>query len=61
MNVFEHIISTAWKKSSEVAASLQRQAPGARMIGEFAVKQATKEAEKVAHRIREMHSSLRQK
>lgn len=61
MNVFEHILSTAWKKSNDVASSLQRQAPGARMIGEFAVKQATKEAEKVAQRIREIHSSLRQK
>jgi hypothetical protein len=61
MIFFNHIISTAWKKSSEVASSFQRQAPGARMIGEFAVKQATKEAEKVVHRIREMHSSLRQK
>jgi hypothetical protein len=61
MNFFEHVISTAWKKSSELASSLQRQAPGARMIGEFAVKQATKEAEKVAHRIREFHSSHRQK
>lgn len=61
MNFFEHVISTAWKKSSELASSLQRQAPGARMIGEFAVKQATKEAEKVAHRIREFHSAHRQK
>jgi hypothetical protein len=61
MNFFEHVISTAWKKSGEVAASLQRQAPGARMIGEFAVKQASKEAEKVAHRVREIHSSCRQK
>ncbi|CAB4668678.1 unannotated protein [freshwater metagenome] len=61
MKFFEHLASAAWKKSSEVASSLQRQAPGARMIGEFAVKQATKEAEKVAQRIREVHSSLRQK
>jgi hypothetical protein len=61
MNFLQHVVSIAWKKSGEVASSLQRQAPGARMIGEFAVKQASKEAEKVAHRIREMHSSCRPK
>lgn len=61
MKFLEHIASVAWKKSSEIASSLQRQAPGARMIGVFAVKQATKEAEKMAQRVREVHSSLRPK
>lgn len=61
MSVINHVILTAWRRSVEYASSLQRQAPGARMIGEFAVKQASKEAEKVAHRIHELHSSCRQK
>lgn len=61
MKFLEHLASSAWKKSSEVASSLQRQAPGARMIGEFAVKQASKEAEKIVQRIRELRSSPRQK
>jgi hypothetical protein len=61
MKIVENIASRAFKKSIEVTSSLQRQAPGARMIGEFAVKQATKEVEKLAYRIQQFHSDLRQK
>lgn len=34
------------KKVTDFVSSLRRQAPAARMIGEFAVKQAAKEANK---------------
>ena len=34
------------KKVADMVSSLRRQAPAARMIGEFAVKQAAKEANK---------------
>jgi hypothetical protein len=61
MKFLDHVVTVVLKKSSDVTSSLQRQAPGARMIGEFAVKQATKEGEKIARRIRDIHSSLRQK
>jgi leucyl aminopeptidase (aminopeptidase T) len=61
MKFFNQIVSVAWKKSSDVATSLQRQAPGARMIGEFAVKQFAKEAEKIADRISGRQTSSTQK
>lgn len=61
MKFLDSVFSAAWKKSTEIASSLQRHAPGARMIGEFAVKQATKEAEKLADRIRDRHSTDPQK
>jgi hypothetical protein len=61
MKSVEHLISATLKKSGDFAASLHKQAPGARMIGEFAVKQAGKELEKIASRIRVIHSSLRPK
>jgi len=35
-----------WQKISRTIADLRQQAPGARMIGEFAVRQASKEATK---------------
>jgi hypothetical protein len=35
-----------WKKSTDIVQSLQRQAPGAKMVGQFAVKFATTEVSK---------------
>ena len=61
MKFFNQIVFAAWKKSNHVATSLHRQAPGARMIGEFAVKQFAKEAEKIADRIRGRQTSSTQK
>lgn len=46
----EQLIASAFKKASETASAIQRQAPAARMIGEFAVKQLTKEVEKISRR-----------
>lgn len=45
------VVQEAVKKTTDVAMSIQRQAPAARMIGEFAVKQAIKELEKISQRI----------
>lgn len=45
------VVQEAVKKTTNVAMSIQRQAPAARMIGEFAVKQAIKELEKISQRI----------
>lgn len=45
------VIHEAIKKTSDVAMSIQRQAPAARMVGEFAVKQVIKELEKISQRI----------
>jgi hypothetical protein len=61
MTFFQHLFSEVVKKTTVVASSIQRQAPGARMIGEFAVKHATQEAEKIAARIRGRNSSDPQK
>ena len=52
MKNFEQLAINAWKKSNEIVSSIQRQAPGARMIGEFAVKQISKETEKLAGRLK---------
>ena len=46
----EHIVASTMKKATETASAIQRQAPAARMIGEFAVKQLTKEVEKFSRR-----------
>jgi hypothetical protein len=40
-----------WKKSNDVVRSLQKQAPGAKMVGQFAVKFATTEVSKVVSRL----------
>lgn len=45
------VVQEAVKKTTDVAMSIQRQAPAARIIGEFAVKQAIKELEKISQRI----------
>lgn len=45
-NPLVSIHRAVWKSLSERVASVRRQAPGARMVGEFAVKQAVKEAQR---------------
>jgi hypothetical protein len=40
-----------WKRSNEVVQSLQKQAPGAKMVGQFAVKFAVSEASKILSRL----------
>ena len=40
-----------WKKSNDVVRSLQKQAPGAKMVGQFAVKFAATEVTKVVSRL----------
>lgn len=52
MKNFEQLAIEAWKKSNDLVSSIQRQAPGARMIGEFVVKQISKETEKLANRLK---------
>lgn len=52
MKNFEQLAIDAWKKSNDLVSSIQRQAPGARMIGEFVVKQISKETEKLADRLK---------
>ena len=50
MTRLDDVLYSALKKAGETATSLQRQAPAARMIGEFAVKQLIKEVEKISQR-----------
>lgn len=45
-NPFVAIHRAVWRTVSGTAQSLRRQAPGARMIGEFAVKHVVSEAQK---------------
>ena len=45
-NPFVRIHQHVWKTIGNTVESLRRQAPGARMIGEFAVKHAANEAQR---------------
>lgn len=45
-NPFLRLHNHVWKTVGNTVESLRRQAPGARMIGEFAVKHAAAEAQK---------------
>lgn len=40
-----------WKRSNDVVQSLQKQAPGAKMVGQFAVKFAVTEVSKIVSRL----------
>jgi hypothetical protein len=40
-----------WKKSNDVVLSLQKQAPGAKLVGQFAVKFAVTEVSKIVSRL----------
>lgn len=48
----EHIVASTMKRATQTVSAIQRQAPAARMIGEFAVKQLAQEVEKLSHRFR---------
>jgi hypothetical protein len=45
MNPFE-LHTKVWRLITHTISDMRKQAPGARMVGEFAVKQASKEASK---------------
>jgi hypothetical protein len=55
----DQLVGLVFKQSADVVSSLRRQAPAARMIGEFAVKHLVNEAEKLSRRFssHERHTS----
>ncbi len=45
-NLFVSVHRAVWRSVSDTVRSIRRQAPGARMVGEFAVKHVVNEAHK---------------